>query len=116
LDSWTQWSNEYDAKRVLNSAQEISAAERSGDQDRLRQALENHAQLKLDVARPSKSDSRRDAQRFVIGVTLIAVGGAFAGMALVAAVRHGWDFETVSGGAIFAFIPIYFGLRLIRGP
>jgi|HubBroStandDraft_6_1064221.scaffolds.fasta_scaffold1458384_2 hypothetical protein len=68
---------------------------------------------------PAKEQAwfRRRAQRgYVIGVTLIAVGGACAGMALVAAVRDGWNFETVSGGAIFAFIPIWFGLRLIRGP
>jgi hypothetical protein len=49
----------------------------------------------------------------MIGVAAIALGGAFAGMAIVATGRDGWSFETVSGGVALTALAIWFGLFFI---
>jgi hypothetical protein len=51
--------------------------------------------------------------RTMIGVASITVGGAFAGMAIVAAARDGWTYETMSGGAALSLLAIWFGTSLV---
>jgi hypothetical protein len=51
----------------------------------------------------------------MIGVGLIALGGVFAGIAIVATGRDGWNFATVSGGVVLTVIAIWLGLFFIPG-